>query len=278
MPDGRRQVWVSLRFPPGRSQLLDGPHLGEDARRRGHSVSARERGRCYGPVYLCVLPSSVSSSSAPSTTPDTPHTSAVEPDPGSQQIDHLLPTLLDPRSNVHVACLTHWGNDLKDNPSRYQALADQGRLSIVVLSDHVGVLVEKCLEEMALQNGEAAWDKVQVMTFVPVGSSFHFPSSFFSVTVSRLAELTGARGISTDFPGRHRPSHARLKTPTPSLPLQARNPGQHSFLPPRLRIRHRFPPPSHHAGPYSVGVQVVGRPTGGQGARSYPREKCTGAV
>lgn len=119
----------------------------------------------------------------PFSPPLTHHLFSVQPDKGSQQIDHLLPTLLDSRSKVHIACLTHWGNDLKDNTPRYQALADQGRLSIVVLSNHVGVLVERELEEMAVENGEAAWDKVQVMTFVPVRFLLHFLCSLFSVDV-----------------------------------------------------------------------------------------------
>lgn len=77
----------------------------------------------------------------------------------------------------------HWGNDLQDiSTPRYQALADQGRLFIVVLSNHVGVLVERGLEEMAVENVEAAWDKVQVMTFVPVRFLLRFLCSLFRMT------------------------------------------------------------------------------------------------
>jgi hypothetical protein len=90
---------------------------------------------------------------------------------GSLHIDALLPTLLDPRTNVHVGCLTHWGSDVHDNEARYGPLADTGRLSLITLSDHVERFIRHRLGNMAADNAGGmgpAWDKIDVTTFVPV--------------------------------------------------------------------------------------------------------------
>jgi hypothetical protein len=74
-----------------------------------------------------------------------------------------------PGVETRVACTIHHGGYLHEQKPELRQLALQGRVTLLVLSDHVGSQLKNNLLKWALFEKEVAWDRIDIETMVPVG-------------------------------------------------------------------------------------------------------------
>ncbi len=90
---------------------------------------------------------------------------------GTATLPNLLPTiLLSP--TLHTICIIHHsGPDLYHKFKKHmEPLAKTGKLTLVVLGEHVNREVKRDIQEWAEKEEEGAWENLGVKTLLPVSA------------------------------------------------------------------------------------------------------------